>query len=150
MQSIFNAADLQALTDRILRLSPDSPAQWGKMTVAQMLVHAQQPLRVATGELKLKRGLIGILFGGMARRKFTGTPTPFGQNLPTDPNFLVKDQPDFETAQKGLIALLQQVGKAGPAGLTKEPHPFFGKMTENEWDTLLWKHTDHHLKQFGC
>ena len=57
MQSIFNAADNQSFIDRIQRLTPDTPAQWGKMTVAQMLVHAQQPLRVATGDLKLKRGL---------------------------------------------------------------------------------------------
>jgi len=26
---------------------------------------------------------------------------------------------------------------------------FFGPLTADEWDRLLWKHLDHHLRQFG-
>jgi hypothetical protein len=33
--------------------------------------------------------------------------------------------------------------------LTSAPHPFFGPMTQQEWETLMWKHLDHHLRQFG-
>ena len=33
--------------------------------------------------------------------------------------------------------------------VTQDPHPFFGRMTGEEWDRLLWKHLDHHLRQFG-
>lgn len=149
MPSVFNAADLQTLIDRIRQLRPDAPAQWGKMSVSQMLVHAQQPLKVSNGSLPLKRGLIGWLFGKMALRKLTRDEAPFERNLPTDPNFVVKNQPEFENNRTALIELLQQVSKAGPEGLTKDPHPFFGLMTTAQWDTLLWKHTDHHLRQFG-
>ena len=56
----------------------------------------------------------------------------------------------LEKNRAALIELLQQVSKAGPEGLTKDPHPFFGIMTTAQWDTLLWKHTDHHLRQFGA
>ncbi len=34
-------------------------------------------------------------------------------------------------------------------GLSKDPHPFFGNLNSEEWDTLNWKHLDHHLRQFG-
>lgn len=33
--------------------------------------------------------------------------------------------------------------------LKVKKHPFFGEMTEDQWDVLLWKHLDHHLQQFG-
>jgi len=38
---------------------------------------------------------------------------------------------------------------AGPAGCTKHPHSFFGKLTPEEWAILSYKHLDHHLRQFG-
>ena len=28
-------------------------------------------------------------------------------------------------------------------------HPFFGPLTNGEWNALQWKHIKHHLKQFG-
>ena len=31
-----------------------------------------------------------------------------------------------------------------------EGHPFFGAMTSEEWSVLMYKHLDHHLRQFGA
>jgi len=45
--------------------------------------------------------------------------------------------------------MLHEIQRNGTAGVTKDPHPFFGKMNIAEWDGLTWKHIDHHLKQFG-
>jgi hypothetical protein len=28
-------------------------------------------------------------------------------------------------------------------------HPMFGKMTADQWGRSMWKHLDHHLRQFG-
>jgi hypothetical protein len=28
-------------------------------------------------------------------------------------------------------------------------HPIFGTMSPQDWGVLLYKHTDHHLRQFG-
>jgi len=28
-------------------------------------------------------------------------------------------------------------------------HPFFGKMTGNQWNVLIYKHVVHHLEQFN-
>jgi hypothetical protein len=149
MPSIFSPADLDLLRTRVRSLRPDSPRLWGKMGVAQMLAHAQRGLEVATGELKLKRGLLGWLFGGMAKKSLL-KDKPFSRGLPTDPTFIVKDARDFVTERDRLDALLARVGTGGPAGLTSEPHPFFGRLTTTEWDALMWKHLDHHLRQFGA
>ena len=148
MQSLFNAADNNSIIERINRLTPSSTPQWGKMNVAQMLTHCQQPLRVGTGELLLKRDLMGFLFGKMMKKKFL-SGKGFGKNLPTDKKFLITDNRDFEKEKTNLIALISAYKTKGPAIIQNEKHPFFGKMTPDEWAALSWKHLDHHLRQFG-
>ncbi len=149
MQSMFNPSDNKQLLDRFDKLAPSTKPQWGKMNAAQMLAHAKTPLKVAFGELELKRSLMGILIGGIAKKQFTGGK-PFSRNLPTDKHFVVSDERNFEEERNALVVLIRRFVQAGPNGLTKKAHPFFGKMTPEEWDTLTWKHLDHHLQQFGA
>jgi hypothetical protein len=147
-QSLFQAEDTAEVVRRIQALKPDSKAQWGKMDVAQMLAHCQVPLEIATGQRTMKRGLIGLLFGRMAKKKLAG-PEPFKRGLPTAPEFVVRDQRDFAAEREKLLALVQSFQRRGPEALARE-HPFFGPMTTTEWDRLQWKHLDHHLRQFGA
>ncbi len=148
MADLFDAAQNAAILARIDSISPDSRPVWGKMDVAQMLAHCQVALEVALGQRTLKRGLIGFLFGGLARRQLLA-PKPFGKNLPTAPEFRVADRRDFATEKSKLLALIRRFAAVGPDGLTKAPHPFFGALTPEEWSTLQWKHLDHHLRQFA-
>ncbi|HUR28020.1 MAG TPA: DUF1569 domain-containing protein [Planctomycetota bacterium] len=147
--TLFETRSNQAIVARIQALRPDSKALWGKMQVAQMLAHCRQPLLVATGELQLKRGLIGILFGKLAKKKLTA-PEPFKRGLPTAPQFIVRDPQAFAEERARLIALVERFAKEGPSVLSREPHPFFGPLTQEEWDLLQVKHLDHHLRQFGA
>jgi hypothetical protein len=149
MKSLFNGQVNNEMIERIGRLSEGTKAEWGKMTVSQMVLHAQAPFKVAFEEMKLKRGLVGVLFGGIARKQLT-TEKPFAKNLPTDKNFKVQSQPVFETEKSKLVEYVKMFMKKGPEGITKDPHPFFGKLTSSEWDCLMYKHLDHHLRQFGA
>jgi hypothetical protein len=146
--SLFTNDGLAAMQARLDRLRPDAPRQWGKMTAAQMLAHCQQPLRVALGELPLKRSLIGLLFGRMAKKKLL-SPEPWRPGMPTAPEFVIRDDRDFAREHATLAALVQRFSAGGPAALTKRPHPFFGPLTAEEWQGLQWRHLDHHLRQFG-
>ena len=148
MQSLFDSNTNVEIINRINLLMVDSKNEWGKMNVSQMLKHSQQPLLVAFGDKKLKRGLMGILFGTMAKKTLL-KPGDFKKNLPTDPSFLVKDQKEFEEEKQKLIELVKRFAASGPSSISKDPHPFFGKLTLEEWDTLQIKHLDHHLRQFG-
>ncbi|MGE3404237.1 MAG: DUF1569 domain-containing protein [Vicinamibacterales bacterium] len=38
---------------------------------------------------------------------------------------------------------------ASPRDFAFQPHPFFGPLSEREWLHWAWRHTDHHLRQFG-
>ncbi|WP_207531902.1 DUF1569 domain-containing protein [Desertivirga arenae] len=148
MKSLFSPSESQHIISRLNKLTADSKPLWGKMNVAQMLAHCQWPLRIALGEQSVKRVLVGILFGGFARKQLV-KPEPFRKSLPTAKEFVVTDQRDFVKEKLQLAALIEKFTKGGPEGLTEDPHPFFGRMTEQEWDVLQWKHLDHHLRQFG-
>ena len=147
IESLYEPAVNAAVVGRIESLGPDTQPSWGKMNVVQMLAHCQKPLLVASGELHLKRGLIGKLFGRAAKKRYIDSDAPFSKDGPTDPRFLVPDANDFAREQAGLVALVRRFGEKGPE--TGEPHPFFGPLTREEWDRLQWKHLDHHLRQFG-
>lgn len=148
MNSLRNPSGNAEAQRRLASLRADTHPQWGKMTCAQMLTHCQRPLRVAAGELELKRGLVGKLLGGWAKKKFVVGDAPFGRNSPTDPAFRVQDARDFDAERATLVDLVRRFGEQGVA--TRDPHPFFGPLTPQEWDRLMAKHLDHHLRQFGA
>jgi hypothetical protein len=149
MKSLFNKSDNQEMIDRISSLTPETKGEWGKMNISQMLTHTQVPLKVAFGELQLKRTFAGFLFGRIAKKKLS-SDKQWGKNLPTDKNFIVADKRNFEEERERLILLVRRFTQSGPAGISKETHPFFGKLTVEEWDKLMWNHLDHHLRQFGA
>ncbi len=149
MKSLFNREHNDEIIERLNRLTPETKGAWGKMSVSQMLAHAQQPLKVAVGELKLRRSLMGILIGSMAKKKLA-KEEPWERGLPTDRNFIIGEERNFEEEKKKLAALIRRFAELGPGGISGERHPFFGKLTVNEWDRLMWNHLDHHLRQFGA
>lgn len=149
MKSIFNSQDNQEIIDRINNLTPDSKAEWGKMTVDQMLSHCIAPIDLAFGNLNLKANFMMQLLGKMLKSKILKSPE-FKKNSPTAPAFIRKESYDFESSKKELIEKFKKFASEGHAAIKNQTHPFFGKMTYEEWDRLHYMHLDHHLKQFNC
>lgn len=112
-----------------------------------MVKHCQKPLEVAEGNLIMKRNLFGILFGKMAKRSFI--EKEISKNIPTPREFKITSDPDFDTEINVLLAAIIRFGNIGPAVIHNHKHPFFGKMTDDEWGILQYKHLDHHLRQFN-
>ena len=50
----------QAVLARIQKLRGDAKPQWGKMDAARMVAHGAVGLKLAMGDMKLKRVLIGL------------------------------------------------------------------------------------------
>jgi Protein of unknown function (DUF1569) len=147
MKKMFDPAGNELIKERISKLTADSQPLWGKMTVSQMLAHLQPPIQIAFGQLQLKRGLMGFLFGKIAKKQML-LDKPFKQNLPTVKEFKVAAS-DFETEKNRLLLYIDRFVIEGPAVIANTTHPFFGTLTIEEWDLLEWKHLDHHLRQFG-
>lgn len=148
MNYLFDEKESSNIISRINKLSADSKPLWGKMNVSQMMAHCQAPILVSIGQMKLKRNIFGMLFGKMAKKIVVGDK-PYKRGLPTTPSFIVKDQRDFNKEKERLIELVKKFSSDGPEGLTKDPHPFFGVMSVDDWNKSQWKHLDHHLQQFG-
>ncbi len=148
MNSIFEHPTNAQIINRINALTPHSPALWGRMNVGQMLAHCQPPIQIAFGKLELKRQLFGILFGGLIKKQWVKNK-PLPKNSPTFKEATFTGMMDFETEKQKLIAEVEQFVTKGKSQIISKPHPFFGKMTVDEWDALQYKHLDHHLTQFG-
>ena len=147
MKSLYNAQERKEIIDRILSINENSEGQWGKMTASQMLVHCQAPIKVAIGELKLSQNLIFLILGPIVKKKLMNDE-PFDRNLPTHKKFLVQFDPQLEPERQKLIDLVNNFEVKKDQLAIK--HPIFGKMDTHQWDVLLWKHLDHHLRQFGA
>lgn len=148
MPDLYSKSDNQKMIGRIRKIDANSKPLWGKMDAAGMLFHLQEPIRVSMGQLKLKRGLLGILFGKMALKEVL-SDKPFKKGVPTSPDFKPKGSYNLEEEKEKLVKLVSSLADKGPDAISKDPHPFFGPLTPEEWNIITWKHLDHHLTQFG-
>ncbi|MEP6767023.1 MAG: DUF1569 domain-containing protein [Acidobacteriota bacterium] len=149
MQTLFDASGRKSVVERLDRLTPSSSHQWGKMDVAQMMAHCSAALAVATGDTPRKQALIGRIFGPFVKSSLLGEK-PFSRNSPTDPTFVMADQKDFAREKERLTGLIGRFVERGPEHAGAQIHSFLGRLRGDEWGVMMYKHLDHHLKQFGA
>lgn len=148
MKNIFVFSDAIELLTRIDHLSENSQPKWGEMNVAQMLAHCSAFQDIATGDSRPPRSILGIFVGRLAKPIFyNDKPLPI--NMSTIPTILITDKKEFETERENLKQKIKTMQNKGPENCIVYPHPFFGKLTIEQWGKGIFKHLDHHLKQFG-
>ncbi len=146
MKTVFDKSTRDQLITRIEKLTENSTAQWGKMNVSQMVKHCSQWDEMALGKTKYKQSFLGKLFGKMALRDMM-KDKPMKKNLPTVPSFIIKDNTDVAAEKRKWIQLLHEYEYFSNDGFI---HPFFGVMTKENTGNVVYKHADHHLRQFGA
>lgn len=149
MKNLFEAPRAEELKTRVAQLKPESARVWGTMYPAQMLAHCSRAMEMAVGDLNPRPMFIGRIIGPMIRHMALRNDDPIRRNSPTARELLVQGERELETERNRLTGLIDRFVAAGPAGCTTHPHTFFGRMTPEQWATLMYKHTDHHLRQFG-
>lgn len=149
MKSLFNKDTFDEVIARLNQLSPQSQRLWGKMNAAQMLAHLQQAFKVPLSEEPMPRMLLGRLLGGLMKSKLYNDSS-WRKGLPTAPDFIIKDQRNFEKEKTKLTELVSLFYSLGPDKIGNHPHPFFGSFTKEQWGMSMYKHLDHHLRQFGA
>jgi len=149
MKTFFDKDASQEFKDRLASLRPDSERQWGKMNSAQMVAHLCKGMEQAMGEVRPPRIFLGRVIGGFVKSRAIGNDEPMFRNSPTVPSFIIADDRDFEFERQRLYGLIDRAAAAGPSGCTEHPHSFFGRLTPEQWGNLIYKHLDHHLRQFG-
>jgi len=119
------------------------------MNAGQAVEHCAAGLECAVGDSLPPRMLLGRIIGWMVRPMLLRNEEPMRRNSSTVKSLVVEDERDLETERKRLCGLIDRFAAAGPEGCTTHPHSFFGRLTLQEWATLMYKHLDHHLRQFG-
>ena len=149
MKDLFEAARVEEVKERILRLRPDSERLWGRMSAAQAVAHCSAGVELALGDRLPPQMLLGRVLGRMLKPKVLGNDEPMRRNSPTVKGLVVQEERDLGKEQERLRGLIDRFAVGRPAGCTKHPHSFFGRLTPEEWAILMYKHLDHHLRQFG-
>lgn len=147
MKSILDNETRTGIINRIESLDKECKQQWGKMNVGQMVKHCTLCEELYLGKVKFKRVFLGRIFGRFALKKLLSDDRPIGKNAPTAPYLMVTDKVDDLEAQKQKWIALVKEYESYSAGQFN--HPFFGKLTRDELGRFVYKHCDHHLRQFG-
>ena len=149
MASIFDKDTREEIIKRIGSLNENSLPQWGKMTVGQMVRHCSLCEEYYYGNIKVHRSFLGRIFGqsaikGILKDEITGLK----KSAPTSPQFIVsEDIKDLETEKLKWESLISRYETFENKTFT---HWFFGKMSRIQLGQFIYKHCDHHLKQFSA
>lgn len=135
---------------RLVYLRPESERRWGSMSAAQAVAHCAAGLELALGDRRPPRLWLGRIMGLIVKPMALRNDEPMRRNSPTMKELVVQDSRDLGTERQRLCGLIDRFAAAGPAGCTTHPHSFFGRLTPQEWAILMYKHLDHHLRQFGA
>lgn len=148
MKNIFKPEVTSEIINRIAFLTAASRPNWGKMSIEQMLAHCNVTYELVYDEKHSKpNGFIKFIMKMLVKNTVVNEK-PYKRNGQTGPQFIIKDDRNFEIEKTRLINYLiktQQLGEAHFDG--KESHSF-GILTKNEWNNMFYKHIDHHLTQF--
>jgi len=138
---------------RLLKQMPsDTKGKWGRMTFQQMVEHFSDSVRIASGKTNHK-DIITPEENLQRLRDFILSEKPFRENTP-NPLLPVVPPPVRNPSAREAIAELQQeinyffaVFEENSMGVTR--NPFFGDLNFEQNIHLLYKHAQHHLRQFG-
>ena len=149
MNTIFDKNTREKLISRIEQINEDKKAEWGKMNVYQMTKHNTywNSWILGEGGFVYKQEFLGKIFGKIALKRMIKDEKPFDKNIPTSDQFKSKvSKCDLESEKSKWISLINEYEAYNNPHFI---HDFFGAMTKEQIGILVYKHTDHHLRQFG-
>jgi len=150
VKNLFDVTVANQIKTRLNKLEPQSERQWGKMTAPQMLAHCSVSMQWSVGEVVPEKGPLPVrLLGRVVKPLVFRNDDPLRKNSPTAKSLVVSDERDLGKERERLSGLIDKFVAGGAAACTNNPHSFFGRMTPQQWAILMYKHLDHHLRQFG-
>ncbi|MGL6119618.1 MAG: DUF1569 domain-containing protein [Fusobacteriaceae bacterium] len=148
MNSFYDVVSKAEIICRIGKLTPNSNAVWGKMSADQMCKHCSLVLDSALGKLNYKPNLPLRIIGRIIKNKVVYGEV-MAKEKPTHKNLVITKNYNLEEVKLELLERVNNFSIEGKNATKNRKHPFFGNLTCEEWDLLMWKHLDHHLTQFG-
>ena len=147
MKSIWQDETRRELSDRVGAVVWDRRAEWGKFSAPKMVCHLADSLKMAMGDLKVPSKRLPIRYPPL--KQFIIYLAPFPRSAPTAPELLVRAPREWANDIADVQDLLARAGSARTTATWPE-HPAFGKLSKRAWGVLIYRHMDHHLRQFGA
>lgn len=147
--NIFSKEVANAVIGRINQLTPETQPKWGKMTVDQMLAHCSVTYEMVYDDKHKKpNGFMRIILKTLVKKYVVGNGA-YKHGSKTAPAFLIVDRKDFEAEKARLIGYIEKTQELGEDYFDGKESLSFGKLTKDQWNTMFYKHLNHHLTQFG-
>jgi hypothetical protein len=147
--NIFTPQESATMQKRIESLTPSTTAKWGKMNVAQMLAHCNVTYEMIYETKHPKPNFAIRTILKLLVKPIVVGKAPYKQSSQTAPAFLITDERVFETEKKRLLDHLSKTQQMGEDHFEGKESLSFGKLNKDQWNSMFWKHLDHHLRQFG-
>jgi hypothetical protein len=116
------------------------------MNAPRMVAHLADALKMALGELQVAPKQTPLRFPGIKQLVIYVLPWPPG--APTAPELLARAPAAWNGEVVTLSALLERFAERTASG-SWPSHPAFGSMSGRAWGVLVYRHCDHHFRQFG-
>jgi hypothetical protein len=149
MKTIFTQFAREDFINRINKLNASCTPAWGNMNVYQMVRHnvIWNDWVLGTHNPTYKQSLMGWLLGKRILKQLMRDERPIAKNIPTSKPFKVEEVSG--NLDEEMFTWMKLVAQYQHFHNPAFKHDFFGKMTKEEIGVLVYKHTDHHLRQFG-
>ncbi|RYY58030.1 MAG: DUF1569 domain-containing protein [Chitinophagaceae bacterium] len=149
LPDIFTAEVAETIISRIDKINPDTKPLWGKMNASQVLAHLNVAYDSTFTDIHPTPNFIQRLFIKAFAASMVVGNKPYPKNGPTAPWFKITGDRDFEAEKKKLLAYIRSTAAKGEAWFEGKKNKSFGVLTANQWNTMFYKHLEHHLTQFG-
>ena len=143
----------KSLFDRLAALEPTATPLWGRFSAHGMVVHLVDSARMALGTMpvRMARGAPARIVRLPGVRHLFVYVLPFPRNAPTMRELLSSPPGDWSADLATFVQLTEELARRATDMCIKWPaHPFFGPLTCRDWGVLGYRHTNHHLRQFGA
>jgi hypothetical protein len=146
MKSLWQEPARMEILRRIAEVDEATTARWGKFTADRMLSHLAESMKMAVGEIDVASKKLPIRYFPL--KQLILYVLPFPKGTPTAPELLAGKPGPVDDHKAELRRLIAAFTERRGRNDWRE-HPAFGKMSENAWGVLVYRHMDHHLRQFG-
>lgn len=149
LPNIYDKKVCDEIIARINHLQSTTKPNWGKMSVAQMLAHCNVTYEMIYDNIHPKPNpILRFILKWMVKGKVVGE-VGYPQNGPTGPQFIIKDDKNFDSEKNRLIEYIKKSQELGSSYFEQRESNSFGVLNSTEWNNMMYKHLNHHLTQFG-
>ena len=149
LPNIFTKEVSEKIIQRIDNLKHDTNANWGKMSVDQMLAHCNVTYEMVYENIHEKPNTFMKFVLKMLVKNIVVNEKPYAKNNKTAPQFIMRGSKDFDLEKKRLMDYVSKTQQLGENHFDNKESHSFGILNKTEWNNMFYKHLDHHLTQFG-